>query len=57
VTLFSSSTFRHQQKFGVTRPKISTNPTEIFAFVRLSGDFGRAVTSGSLRFDKDRRDP
>jgi hypothetical protein len=36
-------------------PKISTNHTEIFAFLHLSGDFGRAVTSG--RFDKDRRDP
>jgi hypothetical protein len=55
VTLFSSSTFQHQQKFGVTPPKISTNPMENFAFLRLSGDFGRTVTSG--RFDKDRRDP
>jgi hypothetical protein len=35
-------------------PKISTFPTKILAFLRLSGHFSRAVTSG--RFDKGRRD-
>jgi hypothetical protein len=53
-------------KFGISTPtKIwrdipqnfdkSHRNFRFFAFLRLSGDFGRAVTSG--RFNKDRRDP